>query len=379
MTLKSRRPFDLDDPGCLYEVAKLKFKQNYSEREIAAYFGFEQDNRTQIRKALAKAEEMGIVVKPPIALIRPGGMSLDQRPLEAQLVAKYNLKHVEVIEGFSDAYNGLDRHLQNIVLDRLAQAAGVYFNTLMEGPTGAKVVCINWGYTMRLFVSHVLNLQPAQRNYTLTPTNKLQRYILPMVGIMGTGNRIQVAEREAYQLALELARKYDAIPRHLPSPAIIRDRNQAMVVEQLEPVKNSLDLLSRSDIAITGIGYVDDNQKGYSEMTIVKQQLITADEVRIMRSQGAVGEIANWFFDGDGRELKMCPNGNGGGLRPIGLGLDGLQKIANKNGTVIVICGSDKRRIPALRACLARKEKMITALFTDHLTAEELLIEPYKP
>ena len=62
-----------------------------------------------------------------------------------------------------------------------------------------------------------------------------------MVGIMGTGNRIQVAEREAYQLALELARKYDAIPRHLPSPAIIRDPAQARVVEQLEPVKSSLD------------------------------------------------------------------------------------------------------------------------------------------
>lgn len=372
MTLKSRRPFDLEDPGCLYEVATLKYRQNCSEREIAAYFGFEQDNRTQIRKALARAEEMGIVVKPPVAIIRPGGAALDQRPLETQLVAKFNLRHVEVIEGFSDAYAGQDRHLQNIVLARIAQAAGVYFHAIMDSPLAPKVICINWGYAMRLFVSHVLDLQPAQRT-VFHQLVKPQRYILPMVGIMGTGNRIQVAEREAYQLALELARKYDAIPRHLPSPAIIRDPAQARVVEQLEPVKNSLDLLSRSDVAVTGIGFVDDNPQRYSEMTIVKQQLLTADEVRMMRSRGAVGEIANWFFDSSGRELESCHSGDGALLKPIGLGLDGLHKIAARGGTVIMICGSDRRRVPALRACLARKEKMITALFTDHLTAEELL------
>jgi DNA-binding transcriptional regulator LsrR (DeoR family) len=365
-------PFDLDDPGCLYEVAMLKFKHNYSEREIAAFFGFEQDNRTQIRKALAKAEELGIVIKPPIALIRPGGIALDKRPLESQLVAKFNLKHAEVLEGYTDAYMGQDRHLQNIMLDRLAESAAVYFDTLMESQPSIKTVCINWGYTMRLFVSHVLNLVPAQRHHYITQINKIQRYILPMVGIIGTGNRIQVAEREAYQLALELARKYDAIPRHLPSPAIIRDQNQAAVVEQLDPVKNSLDMLSRSDVAITGIGFVDDNQKLYNDMTIVKQQLLTADEVRLMRSRGAVGEIANWFFDNTGEELKSSPAGNCA-IKPIGLGLEGLHKIASRSGNVIVICGSDQRRIPALRACLLRKNRMITALFTDHLTAQELL------
>jgi len=371
MASKSRRPFDLEDPNCLFEVATLKYKSNYSEREIAAYFGFEQDNRTQIRKALARAEAMGIVVKPPVAIVRPGGSVLDNRPLETQLSARYNLKVVEVIEGFGDAYIGQDRHLQNIVLDRLAQAAAMYFNGVMEGPFSPKVVCINWGYAMRLFVSHVLDLQPAQR-MALVKIPKLQRYILPMVGIIGTGNRIQVAEREAFQLALELARKYDAIPRHLPCPAIIRDPAQARIVEQLDPVKNSLDLLGKSDVAITGIGFVDDNPQRYSEMTIVKQQLLTADEVRAMRARGAVGEIANWFFDENGTELESAHAGDGA-LKPIGLGLDGLQKIVAHGGAVIVICGSDARRLPALKACLAKKEKMVTALFTDHLTAEELL------
>jgi DNA-binding transcriptional regulator LsrR (DeoR family) len=370
MTLKSRFPFDLDDPKCLYEVARLKYNQNYSEREIAAFFGFEQDNRTQIRKALVRAEELGIVIKPPVAIVRPGGMSLDHRPLENQLIAKFNLKYVEVIEGFSDAYNGQDSDFQNIILDRLAQSAAIYFNSLME-TSDPKVICINWGYAMRLFVSHVLDLQPAQR-ISGKPSGKSIRYILPMVGIMGTGNRIEVAEREAYQLALELARKYDSIPRHLPCPAIIRDPNQAHNVEQLEPVKNSLEILAQSDLAVTSIGFIDDNPKRYSEMTIVKQQLLGADEVRLMRSRGAVGEIANWFFDDEGKEIKTF-TGSNGGVKPIGLGLSGLQKITSRGGNVIVICGSDARRTPALKACLVRKEKMITSLFTDHLTAESLL------
>ena len=374
MTLKSRRPFDLDDPACLYEVANLKYKKNYSEREIATFFGFEQDNRTQIRKALAKAEQMGIVIKPPIALIRPDGMPMDKRPLEAQLIEKFNLKHAEVIEGYTDAYMGYDQHLQNIVLDRMTQSAAVYFDSIMEKSNSSQPVCINWGYAMRLFVSNVLNLQPAQRQRLITKLKKAKRHILPMVGIMGTGNRIQVAEREAYQLALELARKYDAIPLHLPSPAIIRDLNQAAVVEQLEPVAHALNMLKQSEIAITGIGFVDDNEKRYSNMTIVKQNLLTAEEVKLMRSRGAVGEIANWFFDNKGLQIDS-PTTDNWAIKPIGLGLDGLHKIASRGGTVIGICGSDNRRTEPLRACLTRQNKMLTALFTDHLTAQDLLAE----
>jgi len=233
-------------------------------------------------------------------------------------------------------------------------------------------VCINWGYAMRLFVSHVLDLEPAQRG----PASARGRvgYILPMVGIMGTGNRIQMAEREAYQLALELAREYDAIPRHLPCPAIIRDPAQAAVVEQLAPVRTSLELLREARIAVTGIGFVDDNEDRYAEMTIVKQHLLTAQEVKMMRARGAVGEIANWFFSADGVELESPADGVGT-PRPIGLGLAGLREIVARAGTVIALCGSDVRRLPALRACLGSRQKMITALFTDHLTAQAL-VEP---
>ncbi len=374
MNDKLRKTFDIDDPECLYEIALMKYEKGYSEREIARQFGFEQDNRTQIRKALRKAEELGIVIKPPAAIIRPGGMPINHSWLENELKAKFNLKYVEVIEGFTDAFTGRDKNLQNIILDRIAQSAALYFDTLMENPKMSKIVCINWGYAMKLFVSHVLDIKPTQRrnNPFLHSKSPQQRYILPMVGIIGTGNRIQVAEREAYQLALELARKYDAIPRHLPAPAIIRDARDARVVEQLVSVKSSLELLANAQIAVTGIGFVDDNIKRYSEMTIVKQNLLTAREVKMMRDRGAVGEIANWFFDANGQEIEPKIS-NGVSLKPIGLGLSGLHRIVSTSGTVIAVCGSDKRRIPALQACLKREQKMINTLFTDNLTAEALL------
>jgi len=368
----SRIPFELDNVQCLYEIARLKYQQGKSEREIAVRFGFEQDNRTQIRKALARAEELGIVIKPPVAVIRPGGLPIDYRRLEARLCVQFGLKHAEVIEGISEAYDGSDRNMQNIVLDRIARAAAVYFNALMEGPPRPQVVCINWGYTMRLFVNHVTDLEPTQRQQRRS-SNRRPTYFLPMVGIMGTGNRIQVAEREAYQLALELARKYDAIPLHLPCPAIIRNEEHARVVESLEPVKRSLEQLRKSQIAVTSVGFVDDKVEDYSDMTIVKQHLLTIDEVKAMRQRGACGEIANWFFDESGRE-KDGRDPQVRRLRPIGLGLDGLRRIANSDdGQVIAICGSDHRRLPALKACLRSQPKMISALFTDHITALQLL------
>ncbi len=369
--MKPQKIFDLTDLGCLYEIARLKFRENWSEREIAGHYGFEHDNRTQIRKALRRAEELGIVVRPPVAILRPGGLPLDHRPLEARLIKRFDLKHVRVVEGFVDAYMGNDLDLQNIVLDRMAREAAAHFDGLMQKSPRARVVSVNWGYTMQLFVAHVLEIEPVQKNRVLSQ-RKEECYILPMVGIMGTGNRIQVAEREAHVLALELARKYDAIPRHLPCPAIIRDREQARTVEQLEPVKSSLDLLRAADIAVTGIGFVDDRYDQYAGMTIVKQQLLTAEEVRQLRSRGAVGEIANWSFDEHGNELNDGQNGVGT-VKPIGLGLSGLRQIVSRGGTVIAICGNDVRRLPAIRACLRNERKLITALFTDHLTAEALL------
>lgn len=369
---KSRIPFDLDNVQCLYEIAKMKYHQGKSEREIALYLGFEQDNRTQIRKALARAEQLNIIIKPPVAVIRPGGLPIDYRRLEARLCVQFSLRHAEVIEGVAEAFEGSEGNMQNIILNRIAQAAAVYFNALMEGPPRPKMVCINWGYTMRLFVNHVADLEPTQRQLHGS-SRKRANFILPMVGIMGTGNRIQVAEREAYQLALELARKYDAIPRHLPCPAIIRDERCAQVVEQLEPVRESLEMLRKSHIAITGVGFVDDNVERYSEMTIVKQNLLTAQEVSAMHNKGACGEIANWFFDQHGKPIDgKDPEVRR--LKPIGLGLDGLQRIAaSDQGQVIIICGCDKRRIAPLKACLTSRPKMVSALFTDHITALQLL------
>lgn len=367
---RERRVFDLNDPQCLYDICRLKYRLDKSEREIARYFGFDQDNRTQIRKALLRAEQEGIVIKPPVAIIRPGGLPIDHRSLEVQIAERFGLKHVQVVEGFSDAYLGQDRNLQNIILDRMAHAAAVYFDALMAQRRDGSVVCLNWGYTSQLFTSHVLDLEPVQR---LTPKAMPERcWILPMVGIVGTGNRIQVAEREASVLALELARKYDAIPRHMPCPAIIRDPKQAAVIEQLEPVRSALEQLSHAEIAVTGVGFVDDHRDRYAEMTIVKQNLVTADEVARMRSRGAVGEIANWFFDATGQAVDGSDSA-GTTIRPIGLGLEGLRDIVGRGGHVIAICGSDNRRLPALRACLTGRRRLISALFTDHLTAQALL------
>ncbi len=106
---------------------------------------------------------------------------------------------------------------------------------------------------------------------------------------------------------------------------------------------------------------------------MVKQNLLTIEEVTAMRAKGACGEIANWFFDNNGMEIDG-EDPVVRRLRPIGLGLGGLRQIAaSQNGQVIVICGSDKRRVPALQACLKSKPKMISALFTDHITALQLL------
>ena len=60
--------------------------------------------------------------------------------------------------------------------------------------------------------------------------------------------------------AVELARKYDAVPRHLPCPAVIRNREHAAVVERLDPVRDSV---NKATEAMFGFGQID-GQKGSS-------------------------------------------------------------------------------------------------------------------
>ena len=71
---------------------------------------------------------------------------------------RFGLKHAHVVEGYSDAYLGHDRNLQNIVLDRMTRAGAIYFDSLMGSGPRARVVCVNWGYAMQLFVAHVLEM-----------------------------------------------------------------------------------------------------------------------------------------------------------------------------------------------------------------------------
>jgi DNA-binding transcriptional regulator LsrR (DeoR family) len=117
----------------------------------------------------------------------------------------------------------------------------------------------------------------------------------------------------------------------------------------------------RADVVITSVAHANPDTS-----TIVRQGLATPEEVSYVMQQGAVGEIASfWWFDRGGR-LVETPN-----ARPIGLGLRGLADVVRDDRYVVAVVAASRQRIAPLRVAL--EQELINVLVTDQVTAQELL------
>jgi DNA-binding transcriptional regulator LsrR (DeoR family) len=102
----------------------------------------------------------------------------------------------------------------------------------------------------------------------------------------------------------------------------------------------------------------------------VQQNLAKPEEIEYLMAQGAVGEIAGfWWFDREGR-LVQIPN-----ARPIGLGLRGLADVVRDERMVAAVVAGSRARIAPLRVAL--EQELVNVLVTDHVTAQALLLDEH--
>lgn len=86
------------------------------------------------------------------------------------------------------------------------------------------------------------------------------------------------------------------------------------------------------------------------------------DRSRLPDFSEAVGTISGVFLDATGKEVR-------GQYSIVGLGYEGLRKVA-QNGEVVLICGGDERSLVVLAALRAR---LVSVLVTTRQTAEWML------
>ena len=143
---------------------------------------------------------------------------------------------------------------------------------------------------------------------------------------------------------------------YLSSPMIADSVEAAEVIRNQSEIKRTLMAARGAHVALLGIGALDPATSSF-----VKNGFMTADEMRGLAANGAVGDIAGQIFDGDGALYPCAFN-----QRVIGVRFDDLRHIPT---TIAVAAGRAKTRaiLGALRT------GVVDVLCTDEQTANAVL------
>jgi DNA-binding transcriptional regulator LsrR (DeoR family) len=165
-----------------------------------------------------------------------------------------------------------------------------------------------------------------------------------------------IPELDSASLARQLARKLGGQILLLSSPLFVNSPAAAALLRSQPTIERTLKAARNANIALVGIGGISPDTSHY-----IDAELITADQLRQLEAEGAVGDIGGQFIRASG-ELHSCTMND----CMIGLKLDELRHIPN---TIAVAAGPAK--VKAILGAL--RSGVVNALCTDQQTAAELV------
>jgi DNA-binding transcriptional regulator LsrR (DeoR family) len=317
--LKTMR--NLPDLRLITKVARLYYEERLTQTEIADKVGISQ---VAVSRLLKRAEEYRIV---RTTVISPPGAFAE---LEGLLEEKFGLNQVVIAEAVRDA--------EEAVLNAIGSAAAQLLETTLK--SGEVIGISSWSASLLSMVDQ------------MHPVQKIQKcMVVQMLG--GIGN--PSAEQHASHLSTRLARLVHGEAHFLPAPGVVGSASAAKILFQDPFVRETLELFDKITLALVGIGSVEP-----SALVASSGNTFSSEELAIIQTNGAVGDICLRFYDANGREIKG-PLGS----RVIGIDLEGLRRIR----TTIGIAGG-KRKFAAILGGL--RGKWINTLVTDQYTAERL-------
>lgn len=315
----ARKPNPVD-LRLLGKVSKLYYEQNLTQQEISERLRL---SRPKVSRLLQQAHKEGIV---QITVMSPPGSYAD---LEQQLEEKYGLQEVVVIDVDGSAP-------QDAVSRQIGIAAADYLQqTIQDGD----VIGIFWGVTLNSMVNAM------QRCDTCNV------HVVQMVGGLGPPE----AEEHATGLCRRMAQLLNGKLTLLPAPGLVDNARVKEVLLSDSYVRNAFQMFSRISVAFLGIGAPSPTS------WIMRNDVLTAEELAQLRAAGAVGETALRFFDAQGQPVDAALND-----RILGITLDELKQIDRVVGMV-----GGPEKVDVVRAAL--RGHLIDVLITDYLSARRLL------
>lgn len=304
----------------LAKVAAMYYQQEMTQHDIAAALDL---SRVKIYRLLKEARERQIV---RILIDWPIKRADD---LESQLVAEFGLARALVLKTGATA--------EALLLRQIAQLAARYLEGLLDDRS---TLAICFGST----TYEVINAIRGDFQASVTVTQ-------------ATGSLPQaLKEYDSSALTRQLARKLGGEALYLSSPLLADNAAAAALIRQQAVVGQTLAQARRADIALVGIGDLDPATSGF-----VKASVADAEQLRALRKNGAIGDMAWQIFDSAG-QLYACELNR----RIIGLTLDELRAVPQ---TIAVAVGLKK----AAAILGALRSGVVNVLCTDENAAAQII------
>jgi DNA-binding transcriptional regulator LsrR (DeoR family) len=304
----------LDDAaraGWLYYVA------GNTQDEIARKLGISRQSAQRLVSLAVSKKLVKVRLDHPIAAC----MSLAE-----DLSKRYNLKYCDVVPS--------DPSSRSTVIG-VAEAAAAYLERILRSQTPL-ILALGTGRTIRAAVNQ------------LPPMDCPQHKIVSLVG-----NIAPDGSASFFDVITKISEMAKAPHFPMPVPVVASTVEEKAVLLNLKPVKHVCNLAKRANVAMVGVGSLDDNAPLFVD------GFITRTELRALCKAGAIGEIVGWAYDRDGQLLTGLTNDRVVSV-PIG----------KAGAAPVTAAAMGPSKLAAIRAALIGR--LISGLITDEATAKAL-------
>ena len=266
----------------LLRVAWFYYKDELTQDEIARRLSV---SRASVGRMLERARRVGLVS------INLNADHLNAFEVSNQLRRTFGLAEALVVPDHET--EPADHHLLNA---RLGLGGAQFMSTHLR-PGGT--LGVGWGETVSRVIAST-NFGAVGPVHLVTLTGGVDGYLPTILSSKGDG----VAEPEATTATI------------IPTPIVASTPKLAAALKAEPAIQQVLKQASGVDQAIVGVG------TPASDATIVQLGYLAADDVRLLRDRGVVGDILGQFFDADGNVLSLPIH-----RRRIGIELSDLASI----------------------------------------------------
>ncbi|PKO11890.1 MAG: hypothetical protein CVU39_26855 [Chloroflexi bacterium HGW-Chloroflexi-10] len=240
-------------------AAWLYYVERMTHEEIAAELHM---SRVSITRLLQRARSEGVV---QFTITRP---LPDQFKIESRLKEKFNLRSATIAKTMSDP---------NDTAKEVCRYAAVTLKKLLFRNCRLGVA----------FSSTLSNMVEFLDGNTAPEGITIQE-------LAGT----YLSPNAPYGISWRIAEKLNAKINSLPIPVVVQSEEIRDAMLQEPSIKEAMQGIPNVDLAVVGLGRIGDDS------TLVKTGHFTPEMMRILKHQGAVGDILLHFYDRDGNYVS---------------------------------------------------------------------------